>query len=162
MSASFGRWMLVVAGVIVAGTVAAAFMTMDTPGQVRDQRLDQRRVTELEQIAGAIGGWHELHGKLPASLAQVAGQPGRALAIRDPVDGSAYGYEPGNGAKYRLCAVFATDTAKRDPERDLFRYDDQRWPHPAGRHCFERKIETPDKPTDPGPGPQPRKAAFNP
>ena len=143
MSASLGRWMLVAAAVLVAGTLAAAFLSMDTPGQVREQRLDQHRVTDLEQIAGAIDAWRSVHGALPASLAQLAAQPGMALAIRDPVDGTAYGYEPVAGSRYRLCAVFATDTAKRDPDRDMFRYQDQRWPHPAGRHCFERKVETP-------------------
>jgi hypothetical protein len=82
---------------------------------------------------------------LPASLAQLAAQPGMALAIRDPVDGTAYGYEPVAGSRYRLCAVFATDTAKRDPDRDMFRYQDQRWPRPAGRHCFDRVVEAPPK-----------------
>ena len=144
MSAPVGRWMLIAATVIVAGTLVAAFLAMDTPGQVRDRNLDQRRVGELDELSDAIGRWQGEHDKLPASLAELAAQPGVSLPIRDPVSGTVYGYEPGTGSKYRLCAVFATDTAKRDP-RDMFGYPDPRWPHPAGRHCFERKVEAPQK-----------------
>jgi len=145
VSAPIGRWMLLAASIIVVGTLVAAFMAMDTPGQVREQRLDQRRIADLGQIDGAIGEWQRGHGTLPASLAELAAQPGVSLAVRDPVSGAAYGYEPGTGLKYRLCAVFTTDTAKRDPQQDMFRYTDQRWPHPAGRHCFDREVETPRK-----------------
>lgn len=143
MSAPVGRWMLIAATVIVVATLAVAFMTMESPGQVRDRNLDQRRVGELDDISDAIERWHGEHGKLPASLAELAAQPGVSLAVRDPVSGTAYGYEPGTGSRYRLCAVFATDTAKRDSQQYVFRYPDQRWPHPAGRHCFERKVEAP-------------------
>lgn len=145
MSAPVGRWMLIAASVLVVGTVAVAFMAMDTPGQVREQRLDQRRINDLDQIDDAIGTWQRGHARLPASLAELAAQPGVALAVRDPVDGAAYGYEPGTGVNYRLCAAFATDTAKRDPQADMYRYSDQQWPHPAGRHCFDRKVEAPAK-----------------
>jgi hypothetical protein len=137
--------MLIAAGAIVAATLAAAFMTMDSPGQVRDRKLDQRRVRELDEIADAIERWQGEHDEWPASLAELAAQPGVSLAVRDPVSGAAYGYEAGTGSKYRLCAVFATDTAKRDPQRDMFGYFDQRWAHPAGRYCFDREVEAPQK-----------------
>lgn len=145
MSAPVGRWMLVAAAVLVAGTLVAAFLAMDTPGQVREQRLDLRRVRDLMQLSAAIEAWQREHDALPASLEAVALQPGMALAVRDPVSGAGYGYEPGAGSKYRLCAVFATDTARSDPDRGRLEYYDGRWPHPAGRHCFDRVVEAPAK-----------------
>ena len=145
MSASLGRWMLIAASVIVAGTLAAAFMAMDSPSQVREQRLDLRRVRDLMQLSEAIDAWQRKHDALPASLSEVAAQPGVSLAVRDPVDGAAYGYEPGTGSKYRLCAVFTTDTARSDPDRGRLEYFDGRWPHPAGRHCFDRVVEAPSR-----------------
>ena len=145
MNAPVGRWMLIAATVIVVGTLAAAFLAMDTPGQVRENRLDLRRVRDLVQLSDAIEAWQRRHGALPASLVELAAQPGVSLPIRDPVDGAAYGYEPGTGSNYRLCAVFTTDTARSDPDRGRLEYYDGKWPHPAGRHCFERKVEAPQK-----------------
>ena len=114
-------------------------------GETRCRTAPSASIARNSVSSGAIGEWQRAHGALPASLAELAAQPGVSLAVRDPVTGAAYGYEAGAGSKYRLCAVFATDTAKRDPQRDPFRYSDQRWPHPAGRHCFDREVEAHEK-----------------
>ena len=45
--------------------------------------------------------------------------------------------------RYRLCAVFATNTAKTPVAGGPWNPDD--WNHGVGRHCFERKA----KPADP-------------
>ncbi len=141
MSASFGRWMLIAATVIVVGTLTAAFLAMDTPGQVRENRLDLRRVRDLVQLSDAIEAWQRKHDALPASLVELAAQPGVSLPIRDPVDGAAYGYEPGTGANYRLCGVLASWAAPPDPSPCRLEYYDGKWPHPTGRHCFDRVVE---------------------
>ena len=53
---------------------------------------------------------------------------------RDPVTGAAYGYEIEGDRRYRLCAVFDTDTAVT---RDAALGPGD-WTHGAGRHCFDR------------------------
>jgi hypothetical protein len=133
---SLGRNMLVAATVVVVATLLAALWTMESPSRQRDHRLDERRIGELGQIELAVAAWHGMHGRLPASLADVAAQPGASLPLKDPVSGKPYDYAVTSERGYRLCAEFATTTAGRGQPA----YYDRDWQHPAGRHCFERKV----------------------
>lgn len=132
-----GRWLLVAAGIAIIATVAAALWVMGSPGAQRLVRLDQRRVQDLQQVEQAIDLHFRRHDALPADLAALATQPGVRLAVADPVDGAAYGYEATGPRSYRLCARFDTDTAQApDGARPWGGHD---WSHGAGRHCFERR-----------------------
>ena len=134
-----GRWLLVAAAVVVVATIVAAVATMGLPSTQRDIRLDERRVRDLQRIDTAVHGYAGSHGSLPPDLATLAAQPGRSLAIADPVDASAYTYEPIDERTFRLCAVFITDTAE-PPQAEDARVADE-WLHGAGRHCFQRKLK---------------------
>jgi hypothetical protein len=136
--------MLVVAGLLVGATLVAAVAVMDSPGRQREQRLDARRVEDLHQIETMIDAWARSRQRLPTSLSELAAQPGVSLATTDPVGGRPYGYDVLDKRRYRLCAVFATDTAAlREP---AYRYAGKpvEWAHPAGRHCFERSLPRED------------------
>lgn len=134
-----GRRLAIVASVVAIATVVAALMVMDPPGKQREARIDQRRVRDLDRIDTAARLHLREHGTLPADLAALAATPGLQLAITDPVDDSAYGYEVTGPRSLRLCARFATDTAG---EARASEYQDRRgWYHPAGRHCFDRRFD---------------------
>lgn len=60
----------------------------------------------------------------------LARRPGWRLATADPATGT---------RRYRLCAVFATDTARTAEDADA-RHDDE-WSHAARRHRFDRIVE---------------------
>lgn len=130
-----GRWLAILATVVVVATLAAAFMVMRSPGEQRKVTLDQRRVQDLMQLGHAIDAHATLHGRLPPDLATLARQPGSLLPTGDPVTGAPYDYAPGDGRRYRLCATFDTDTAITG-EAGLYGPVD--WTHGAGRHCFDR------------------------
>jgi hypothetical protein len=136
---SVGRWLAVAAGVVVVATVVAAIVVMGSPSAQRTAKLDDRRVRDLDRIVDVIGHYVEREHSLPPDLATLAREPGRRLAIVDPVDGSPYGYEITGARTFRLCAVFATDTAK-SPEGSERRRGDA-WNHGTGRQCFDRKIK---------------------
>lgn len=139
MSASSGRWLAIVAGVAVVATVVAAIIVMGSPSAQREAKLDNRRVRDLDRIVEVIGSYVEREHSLPPDLATLAREPGRRLAIVDPVDGSPYGYEITGAKTFRLCAVFATDTAK--PMAGNERWRGEEWNHGAGRQCFDRKVK---------------------
>lgn len=138
MSAATGRWLLVVAGVVVAASVVAAVVSMGTPGQQRMVRQDDRRVRDLDRLKDQVESWAERSGSLPAEMGALA-RPGVRLPAQDPFTGKPYEYVARTKSTYTLCAVFETDTAATDDGR----YGRPDWPHPAGRHCFELKL--PDK-----------------
>jgi hypothetical protein len=138
-----GRTMLVIASVIVVGSLAAALAVMESPAKQRDRRLDDRRAQELEAIVAAIDEAASTTGRLPATLAALADQPGSSLSIADPVDGTPYAFEATAARAYRLCATFATSTADTGRDAAAFGWRQVEWRHPAGRHCFDRRVATP-------------------
>ena len=138
-----GRWLLVVAAVVIAATVTAAVMVMGTPPEQRLTRLDQRRVQDLQRIVQAVNHHARIHGELPEDLAALASQPGATLPTLDPMDGSAYEYETTGQWTWRLCAHFSTSTADR---RDPTLGQADTWAHGSGRHCFEQRVPKDSRP----------------
>jgi hypothetical protein len=130
---------MIVACLVVVATVAVAIGVMGPPSAQREAKLDGKRVRDLHRIAEAID-WHvKRNDALPPDLAALAEQPGQRLAIVDPVDGSPYVYKITGEGSFRLCAVFATDTAEvQDGTYSRFNGE---WNHGAGRQCFDRKAK---------------------
>lgn len=135
MSAPFapGRWLAIAASVLVVATVVVAIAVMGTPGAQRQARLDDRRAADLAAIERAVDAYARQHGVLPPALATLQ-KTRRGLRIVDPEHGAHYGYAVTGRQTYRLCAVFATDTAA-DPD---FRAHNEEWSHGIGRQCFDR------------------------
>ena len=130
-----GRWIAVAASVVVVAAVVAAIVAMGPPSRQRAMRLDERRVNELGNIANQLEAWRNEHGRLPASLAELASAPGVRVP-RDPASGQPYGYVVLGAAEYRLCAQFDTDTASGTDPQPWLR---AAWAHGAGRQCFKRR-----------------------
>lgn len=129
-----GTWLMVAAGVVVAGAVVAALFVMDPPARQRAERLDGIRVHQLQVLAWRIDAHAGVHGALPEDLAAIDRSPGEAIA--DPVTGEPYTYEPTGERSYRLCATFGTATAT--PHSGPPGVDE--WRHGEGRQCFDREV----------------------
>ena len=127
----FGRWLIVLAFVVITAAVVASFLVAGTPAERRAVRLDERRVADLSHLSQAIDAHWKREKRLPASLDVVATKPGRRLGTTDPVTAAPYGDTVTGPRAYRLCAVFTTDTAQRRTRRDA------KWDHGIGRQCFD-------------------------
>ena len=134
-----GRLLLLVAGLAILATVAAAVWVMGGPGAQRQLRLDERRLQDLNQLQGLVDGYALEHKALPADLATLQRVPGQALSFADPVTGVPYEYRVVAGNRYQLCAVFITDSAEQ--QRAGGRWQGPDWTHARGRHCFTRDVE---------------------
>ncbi|HET8819091.1 MAG TPA: hypothetical protein VFM73_06065 [Xanthomonadaceae bacterium] len=137
MSAPGGRtgpWLVAVAGVVVAGTVIAALVVMDSPSRQRAERLDRIRVDYLQLLSQRIDAHANVHDALPGTLAILDGTSGQSIA--DPVTGQPFPYEVTGERSYRLCATF--DTAVGAPRTGMPAADE--WRHGDGRQCFDREI----------------------
>lgn len=132
-----GRWLAIAATAVVVATVATAFFVMDSPSEQREARLDRRRVADLARIARAVHEYARRHDALPRDLPTLAGEPGHRLPITDPKDGTPYAYQVTGARSFRLCAVFATDTAQTPEGVESWARAD--WSHAAGRQCFDRE-----------------------
>jgi hypothetical protein len=132
-----GRGLMIATAVLIAATVVAAIATSGGPAAQRAMRLDQRRVQDLTRIGYATRSYADKHGRLPADLRSLAAQPGLKLSIVDPVTREPYGYQAGEGLRYRLCATFTTDTAQTE---DRYGLNDD-WLHDVGEQCFDREAK---------------------
>lgn len=137
--AGFGRWLLVVACVVVVATLAGAIVVMGPPAAQRAEKLDRKRVLDLWHIERAVDGYAESKDALPPDLDTLAKQPGQRLPTTDPDGGPPYAYEITGKRSYRLCAVFTTDTAAA--QEVAMPWSSEEWNHGIGRHCFDRKIK---------------------
>lgn len=136
---SAGRWLAIVASVVVAATLVAAIVVMDSPAEQREQRMDARRVQDLQRLERAVASYHAMHKSLPADMATIEAQPGWDLAAVDPESGQPYAYEVTGERSYRVCASFDTDTAAGDQANLVL----DEWKHDAGPHCFSREVQAP-------------------
>ena len=141
------------AGMIVVVLVSLGFAVtkIDTPTEVRAQRLDSTQIEHLTQIQWRIMDYYALNGMLPESLADV-GEPALPTA---PDDREAYEYRVTKEG-FALCATFAADS-KADQyyggaypmtEKGSIRNPDS-WQHGAGKKCFERIVNTAIDPVAP-------------
>ena len=136
-TARAGRWLAIAASVVVVATLIASMLSMGSPGQQREAKLDRKRERDMQHIVTAIN-LRTLAGKpLPADLASLASEPGRRLSINDPANGTPYAYQIVGEDGFRLCAVFSTDTASRTHRV----WADEEWLHGPGQHCFDRTAE---------------------
>ena len=138
-----GRWIAILASLVVVATIVAAIMVMGPPSAQRLSRLDERRVTDLGNLVQAIQAYREAHDRLPADLPVLAAEPGSRLAIVDPGTAQPYGYAVLGTREYPLCARFATDTATTMEPPVAWAPGD--WNHGIGTRCFKRSVVVPAK-----------------
>ena len=128
------RALLAFVSIVVVGSIAYALILLGSPGQQRDFRLDDERISHLINISNNVNVYWELNEELPKELSRVTGPRYHINKLDDPETGVPYEYRPLEGSEYELCAVFSTDTAEAPQEDRLFWQ--RTWDHGEGRTCF--------------------------
>lgn len=136
------KYLAIVVSIIVGLAVITAIFILDPPSVQRQRKLDSRRVRDLTNISHSIDSYWERKKSLPPDLATLDGEPGLKIPLKDPETGVAYVYEITSSKSYRLCAVFSLDSSGETRECN----SRWKWPHGAGRHCFDLKpLKSEDK-----------------
>jgi hypothetical protein len=121
--------------IAVAGASAvlvAALIAMGSPMTARKQKMDERRINDLEQISNSVERYAALHDHLPARL-DVLSDETTELDSNDPVTGAPYEYAVMDSTSYRLCASFTLAGGRTVRWR---RPGGETWKHPAGHYCY--------------------------
>ncbi len=128
--------------VVVLISLVAGFTYIETPAEVREMRIDERQITDLQDIQWRIEEYYQVRGGFPESIDDLY------IGERVPAapDGRPdYRYVLTSEDTYELCATFAHES------RDLGRYPspvfpaketNYTWGHGVGEVCFTRVIES--------------------
>ncbi|KGQ18099.1 hypothetical protein LF41_1453 [Lysobacter dokdonensis DS-58] len=131
-----GKWLAIGGTVLAVVAIVLAIRMMGSPSEQRLVRIDEHRVSDLDKLEDAIVAYAKEKERLPAQIAQVKAQPGTITSFTDPETRAPYEYERIDADRFRICAVFATDTSMHPPEGWPASQD--AWNHGIGRHCFTR------------------------
>ena len=156
-----------VSGATVAAAVVIGLVSLGSPAQERERRVDDRRLADLHSITAAAELYRTRHGRLPASLDELAAEPGLRVNTRDPTSSEMYEYRALDDGRYEVCATFETDAGGAAGSSSIVqrscqgchgpgsplatRLDDpvaahvafrELWAHGAGRHCFRVRPAT--------------------
>lgn len=141
--------------ILVILTVVAGFFIVGTPGQAREYRFDEQKISDLQNIQYQVVYYWQRKQVLPATLADLNDSLSSYTIPTDSQSGKAYAYEATGPLAFKLCADFNRDSrAVRQGERGINMYlpsaspvyggkggTEDNWSHGAGTVCFERTID---------------------
>lgn len=139
---SMGIAAVVSAAVLIS--LGASFFIIGSPQTARLAKLDQQRLSDLQNIQWQVVSFWQQKEKLPASMADLEDPLSGFVAPKDPETGEAYVYKAGEGMSFSLCATFSLESSDASDMTMPALPDDQNWKHGKGEACFERVID-PDR-----------------
>jgi len=161
---SVGLWSAIKSSALVILLIYFSFYVMGSPATQRLLRLDDRRISDLQNIQGQIINYWQQKEKLPVTLAELS-NPLSGFTL--PVDpefekGYVYEYKIKEDLTFELCATFVKPIPKGWRENTNYYAEpylgakdiavssypaypvsgiNESWDHEAGRTCFERTID---------------------
>lgn len=138
-SVMYGYGVLLVAFVIVA----FGFSFIETPTQVREMKLDETQISDLQSIQWKVEEALTLSSTTPASLDELYGEFPAPTA---PEGRPTYTYAPTDKG-FKLCATFSRDSINPNqtfapsyaPDMNIKNPDN--WQYKSGEYCFERTLK---------------------
>ena len=124
---------------IVLVSIVVGIMNIETPDEVRLQKIDNEIVGDLQDMQWRIEDFYRSSGSLPTSITELYGPFPAPTA---PEGLSDYSYEVVSEKEYKMCAEFnrASTEGSESMARPVFEKN-YNWEHQAGTWCFERIID---------------------
>lgn len=111
-----GHLLTTLAGMTIMVAIIAALILVGGPQTARLERLDERRMADLDALVHWIRRYQATEGQLPDSLGALEPTLPGSVSALDPVTGAHYGYERLPDGHFRLCTRLAVPD-KHAPER---------------------------------------------
>lgn len=138
-----------VVSIVMVGIVSG-FFVVGTPQNQRLVRLDERRVSDLQNIQWQIINYWQRKESLPSDLSNLVDPIGGFVVPVDPATGWQYGYKVLGDLEFELCTVFNASSLEMGLENqrlakpvpvggtdELYNV----WNHKEGEACFKRVID---------------------
>jgi hypothetical protein len=142
------RMVGIAAGVLVIATIVSGFFIIGSPNDIRMQRLDSQKISDLQGIQNQITYYYQTKGKLPENLSQLQDPLVGYVIPKDAQTGQDYGYRITTPPySFEVCATFNRDSTgtsdRMQPSMAMHIgvKDGDNWVHTAGQTCFERTID---------------------
>src|SRR3989344_1016224 len=128
----------------VLAAVVWGFFVMGSPFTVRNRRMDERGVSDLQSIQWQVVNYWQQKERFPKSLAEIEDPLSGYKTPTDPVTKAPYEFTLGEGYAFSLCATFELPNNGRNQNIAKYPIADmsaENWEHTAGRVCFERTLD---------------------
>jgi hypothetical protein len=128
---------------VVVASLITGLINIETPASVRELKLDEKQMMDLQIIQSGVEEYLRLNTTLPNSLEDL---PQTNRLPQAPDGREAYGYEVTESG-FKLCATFYRASVLEDsaytrpvyaPTDDMPIKNPYAWDYEAGRYCFER------------------------
>lgn len=130
------------AALLVATSLIVGFFHIETPAEVREIRLDNQQVSDLQDMQWRIEEYYRIEGSLPSNISMV--YEGMRVPTA-PSGREEYSYLVTGNDTYQLCATFVVASSNDATVRPSYPKDNYSWDHPAGKKCFDRRVESLDR-----------------
>lgn len=145
----YARYINWAVGLLVVLTIVAGFFIVGTPAEARQMRLDNQRVSDLQNIQWQVVNFYQQKQRLPASIAELEDPISGYGNPRDPQSNELYAYRATGALTFELCANFAAaDTGNKgrsarysEVASPISYGGEESWAHNAGQTCYTRTID---------------------
>ncbi|MEI6864274.1 MAG: DUF5671 domain-containing protein [Candidatus Adlerbacteria bacterium] len=133
-------------GALVLLTIVAGFFIVGTPAHARLLRLDQQKITDMQQLQSEVMNFYQQKRALPTTLAALNDPLLYNTVPLDPQSGLSYEYTKNADLGFELCATFNLAGEQSGGARTMpvvvgGKPQQDNWSHAAGRQCFVRSID---------------------
>ncbi len=137
----------VAAALLVLVAVGASFFIIGSPEAARNERFDEQKIADLQNIQWQLVSFWQSKQTLPESLEELNDPISGFVPPLDTQTGASYRYERTSSASFTLCATFNLPsrdmTSKESTPMRPVTIDpmNENWTHDAGETCFDRTVD---------------------
>jgi len=145
-------------GAVITAAIIAGLIMVGGPGKARDQKIDAKRLNNMQMTARIISCYADYNEGLPETITPAKQALGtgnlsrkdqRCLNLKwetDPVSGTEFEYKRLGEYSFELCGVFAREGLEQDRQRGMAYYntrigvlDTHKIRESSGRYCYSAK-----------------------